>query len=258
MTFKLFFAFVGIALIIYAGTANALYLSMEVSPARVEMQQGSTYPISATYGVEGASQLATVYTEARDYPKVQLTGDFSPIKMQDTYAFDYGIEVAEDAFPGIYNLEMSIKAADEFGREMSASEVIVVEVSESSDYLYTTSANSNISPIISAVKFSNPALIMAKNDNESTIVSFRNSGSASDFNVVFFNIPEGIDLSATPPIAYNVCMNCTYGIYINVRSKASLQLGNYEIGFPLLDFATNLQFNLAKLQSLQSRSMMQK
>ena len=250
MTFKLFFAFVGIALIIYAGTANALYLSMEVSPARVEMQQGSTYPISATYGVEGASQLATVYTEARDYPKVQLTGDFSPIKMQDTYAFDYGIEVAEDAFPGIYNLEMSIKAADEFGREMSASEVIVVEVSESSDYLYTTSANSNISPIISAVKFSNPALIMAKNDNESTIVSFRNSGSASDFNVVFFNVPKGIDLSANPPIAYNVCMNCTHSIYITAKSSAGLQPGNYGIGIALLDLATNLQFSLGEISIL--------
>lgn len=250
MTFKLFFAFVGIALIIYAGTANALYLSMEVSPARVEMQQGSTYPISATYGVEGANQLTTVYTEAGDYPKVQLVGDFSPIKMQDSYTFDYGIEVAEDAFPGIYNLEMKIKAADEFGRGRSASGVIVVEVSESSDYLYTTSANSNISPIISAVKFSNPALIMAKNDNESTIVSFRNSGSASDFNVVFFNVPEGIDLSANPLIAYNVCMNCTYSIYINAKSNSGLQPGNYGIGIALLDLATNLQFNLGEIAIL--------
>ena len=250
MTFKLFFAFVGIALIIYASTANALSLSLQVTPDRLEMQQGSTYSISATYGVEGASQLTTVYTEARDYPKVQLTGDFSPIKMQDTYAFDYGIEVAPDAFPGIYNLEISIKATDEFGREKSASGIIVVEVSESSDYLYTTSANSNISPEISAVNFSNPALIMAKNDNASTIVSFRNSGSASDFNIVFFNVPEGIGLSANPLIAYNVCMNCTYGIYINAKSSADLQPGNYGIGIALLDVATNLQFNLGELAIL--------
>src|SRR3989338_10725165 len=113
MTFKLFFAFVGIALIIYASTANALSLSLQVTPDRLEMQQGSTYSISATYGIEGANQLTTVYTEARDYPKVQLTGDFSPIKMQDTYAFDYEVEVAPDAFPGIYNLEMEISAIDE-------------------------------------------------------------------------------------------------------------------------------------------------
>lgn len=250
MAFKLFFAFVGIALIIYAGTANALYLGMQATPNSIEMQQGSTYPISATYVIEGAEQLTTVYAEAKDYPEVKITGDFSPIKMQDSYTFDYGIDVAEDAFPGIYNLEMKIKATDEFGRERSASEVIVVKVSEASDYLYTTSPNSNISPEISAVKFSNPALIMAKNDNGSTVVSFRNSGSAADFNVVFFNVPEGIDLSANPKIVYNVCMNCAYSIYISARSNADLLPGNYGIGVALLDLATNMQFNLGELEIL--------
>ncbi len=250
MTFKLFFAFVGIALIIYAGTANALSLNLVANPAQIDMQQGTEYTIDMAYGIYDARQLTAVYTEISDYPKVRLLGNSTPIKMQDSYTFNYTVDVAEDAFPGIYNLEMGIRANDEFGRERSASEVIVVRVSEASDYLYTTSPNSNISPSISAVKFSNPALIMAKNDNASTIVSFKNSGSAADFNVVFFNVPEGIDLSANPLIAYNVCMNCEYSIYITAKSNESLQPGNYGIGVALLDLATNLQFNLGELAIL--------
>ncbi|MBI4043318.1 MAG: hypothetical protein HY393_00740 [Candidatus Diapherotrites archaeon] len=222
------------------------FISLDAESHEFSLQAGSVLSFNATYGVI-APQPLLIKTVLPSVPEVKVDGSAVPTLTNISFSRVFTVKVSPVAQPGTYVLPIVIQSQFQ-GQALYDQEVIRVNVVPNQGGIFTTTPYYNVPPLIANAALSKQAVALTRNEHAFIDVSFRNIGSASDFELYVNPFTLPFDVSFDSPVALHVGLNETFHTVLSVDTNAGTPFGTYVFTVMARDIPSGKTFFLGTVQ----------
>ncbi len=217
-----------------------------LSTNELQLQPGTELPIKVNVIVPTGGNIPVSFS-VQSASGITLDGQLHPIAANYPFSRNLMVKAASNAKLGSYVLILNVNMVQD-GVTHTYALPLHVNVVPKADVSFFTSDDSTASPFISSPQISPSALVMKRNESTSVVVSFRNNGSATDYEIVTDYV-LGLQIRVHNPTHRLVFPGQTVSSVIDIQSSPDSPFQEYIIGVRARNMVTNESFSLGHVNA---------